>query len=204
MILYSGSSDRDIRKWDKDSDSSINTLKGHRGPVEDLKFSIGQEHLFSCSGDLTIRKWCVQTDTVLLTINNNLTTIYRLLITEDDVWAASADKTVRRYDCLTGREDVKLEHPEQVRSVCITPDLRYLITGCSDENVRVFDLQTEELKGEFFGHWDNITSVHFQPGTSVIHSASLDATIRYWNLTGKRCVCEGANSRRCRKATGGS
>ncbi|KAJ9079053.1 hypothetical protein DSO57_1039522 [Entomophthora muscae] len=183
LILYSGSSDRDIRKWSKGSDSSINTLKGHRGPVEDLKFSIDQQHLFSCSGDLTIRKWCVHTDTVLLIIDNHLTTIYRLLITEDDVWSASADKTARRFDSSTGREDVKLEHPKQVRSLCITPDLRYLITGCSDENVRVFDLQTDTLKGEFFGHWDNVTAVHFQPSSSIICSASLDATIRYWNLS---------------------
>ncbi|KAI0236563.1 hypothetical protein L0F63_002735 [Massospora cicadina] len=188
LILYSGSSDRDIRKWSRESDASLGTLKGHRGPVEDLKLAPDQQHLFSCSGDLTIRKWCVHTDSVILTIDSHLTTVYRLFITAEDIWSASADKTVRRFDQVTGREDVKLDHPDQVRSLCITPDLRYAVTGCSDEKVRVFDLQTESLVGEFYGHWDTVTMVHCHPSSSTIYSASLDATVRAWNLSdaGKR------------------
>lgn len=182
LVVYSGSSDRDIRKWKLNEPSSLATLKGHRGPVEDIKVSLDHEFMYSCSSDGSITKWDVKSDTQLMTFTGHLTTVYRMYLTEEDVWSVSADKTVRRFNMVTGTQDTCFHHPDQVRSLVISSDLRYLITGCRDENVYVYDLQTDLLVGKFQGHWDDVTALLFDKTSHSFYSGSLDATLRIWNL----------------------
>lgn len=72
------------------------------------------------------------------------------------MWTASADKTVRRwntevcdhislkglyhsfYSIQTGKVDTVLEHPDRVKSVAIVGP--YVVTGASDDNIRVWDI----------------------------------------------------------------
>lgn len=40
----------------------------------------------------------------------------------------------------TGKRDLMLEHPEGVRSICITVNNKYVATGGRDDVVRVWDI----------------------------------------------------------------
>lgn len=53
---------------------------------------------------------------------------------------ASFDGTARRFDIQTGVSDVCFQHPEGVKAVYPTENNQLVITGCRDENVRVWDV----------------------------------------------------------------
>lgn len=53
-------------------------------------------------------------------------------------WVASGDKTAKRWEVETGKCEATYEHPDFVKSVAVSG--AYLITGCRDENIRIWDM----------------------------------------------------------------
>jgi len=54
-VMFSGSSDKHIRKWDLRTGKSLQVIEGHSRGIEDLK--VHKDHLYSASSDSTIKKW---------------------------------------------------------------------------------------------------------------------------------------------------
>jgi WD40 repeat protein len=75
-----------------------------------------------------------------------------------------------------------LEHPDFVKCVCVAGSL--VITGARDEQIRVWDSTNGKCMHIFEGHFDEVSSLKVV-GTTL-YSASLDGTIRTWDLNGKK------------------
>jgi WD40 repeat protein len=81
-----------------------------------------------------------------------------------------------------------MEHPAAVESLAIWNDGRLAVTGCSDNILRLWNLDTGELIREFAGHTNpannylSIESVQFSPDGQFILSASVDGTARLWDV----------------------
>ncbi|KAI9293531.1 WD40 repeat-like protein [Neoconidiobolus thromboides FSU 785] len=181
--LISGSSDKELRIYPFDQTKSCRILKGHKGTIEDIKISIDNDFIYTCSGDLKIIQWNIKSDYKIENIfEYHLTTVYKLFLTEDEIWSSSGDKTVKRYSLIENKIDTSFEHPDHVRSIYVTEDNRYCITGGRDEIIRVFDVLNETLLGTFNGHWDEITAITFINKDQKIISASLDGSLRSWLL----------------------
>ncbi|KAI9347040.1 quinon protein alcohol dehydrogenase-like superfamily [Obelidium mucronatum] len=192
LTLLSGSSDNTIKKWDTSSGSLLQTWKGHTRPVESLVLSISQSDdsatsppsvfVFSGSSDTSIRKWDFKTGTEIAVLQGHLTSVYELRLEDDDgqqeLWSVSADKTVKRWNLEAGIPDSSYEHPDFVKCVCVHGS--YVITGCRDENIRVFDLTSEKCINIVEGHFGEVSCLVVAGGR--LWSGSLDATIRSWNL----------------------
>ncbi|MEQ2214767.1 Pre-mRNA-processing factor 19 [Xenoophorus captivus] len=67
-------------------------------------------------------------------------------------------------------------------------DTNKVLTGGADKNVVVFDKNEEQIVATLKGHAKKVTSVIYHPSQSVVFSASPDATIRVWSVTGGNCV----------------
>lgn len=70
-------------------------------------------------------------------------------------------------------------------SVSISPDGKFLIGGCLDQNIRVWSLETGELKEVVEGHKNSVYSVNFSSDGQSFVSASLDKTIKVWSFNDK-------------------
>ncbi|CEP16590.1 hypothetical protein [Parasitella parasitica] len=103
-------------------------------------------------------------------------TIHRYLIT------ASVDKTIKIWEIKTAKvvHTIDLESP--VVSIRYHTENDLLAVVCDDLSIRVIDLETKRTVREFWGHRNRITDFTFSPDSRWIVSASLDGTVRTWDL----------------------
>ncbi|KAJ3062803.1 hypothetical protein HDU98_001346 [Podochytrium sp. JEL0797] len=192
FALLSGASDNTIRKWDTSTARAIQVWSGHTRPVESLVLEVAESqdvgsapslHIYSASSDTSIRKWDLSTGTHLQTLSGHQTTVHSLLLTQQDgdtpeLWSTSADKTVKRWNLEDASADSTFEHPDFVKCVVVWGGC--VVTGCRDENIRVFDLTTEKCINVIEGHFGEVSSLVIASGR--LWSGSLDGTIRSWDL----------------------
>jgi glucose repression regulatory protein TUP1 len=69
-----------------------------------------------------------------------------------------------------------------VRSVCFSPDNQYLAAGAEDKTVKVWDMQSKDLKYSLHGHELDIYSLDFSPDSRFIVSGSGDGKTKIWNM----------------------
>ncbi|KAI9022771.1 WD40-repeat-containing domain protein [Phycomyces nitens] len=179
--LYSGSSDNHIFQWDISADkpSCTAVFKGHSRPVESLSLSPDGRYMFSASTDLTVKKWDLESKICVQTFVGHDTSIYCVKAGEDEIWTASADKSARRWNTETGAVDTVLEHPDRVKSLVLAGP--YIVTGASDDLIRVWDVASGKLVSTIDGHFDEVSAL--AAVGSNIYSVSLDCSLRRWSIT---------------------
>jgi glucose repression regulatory protein TUP1 len=69
-----------------------------------------------------------------------------------------------------------------IRSVCFSPDAKYLATGAEDKVIRVWDIQSGKIKTSFTGHEQDIYSLDYSRNGRFIASGSGDRTVRLWDV----------------------
>ncbi len=67
-------------------------------------------------------------------------------------------------------------------SVALSPDGRTLASGSSDHTVKVWDLQTGELRYTLSGHSDPVNAIAISPSGQTAASGGEDQTIKLWDL----------------------
>ncbi|KAK6528711.1 hypothetical protein TWF694_003952 [Orbilia ellipsospora] len=201
-MLISGSSDASIIIWNPETGAKLYTLKSHpRGvqslaldPVESTRDSVV---FYSAGSTREIKKWTLTADGVKeeCEIVQHETGVNSLRFLgeegEEDLWTASSDMTAKRFEraSLTalGKDvkkgidpDTELWHADFVNDVAMDQTKRWIVTACSDEEVRVWDAASSKLYHKFSGHYDVVTAIAVI-GTELV-SVSLDGTVRIWSL----------------------
>ncbi|CAG8689906.1 22629_t:CDS:2 [Dentiscutata erythropus] len=177
--LFSGSSDKQIRSWNLLTGEPLKVFKKHTRGIEDLTFDEGEAFLFSASSDGHIIKWNPLSGECLQIFEGHLTSVYALKVFDEEMWTASADMTVKRWDLYTGKSDMSLEHPDFVKCLAICGP--YIITGSRDESIRVFDIGSGKLIKVIDGHFDEVSCTAVREKS--LYTGSLDCTLRMWSLT---------------------
>ncbi|KAK6351116.1 hypothetical protein TWF718_004287 [Orbilia javanica] len=199
-MLISASSDTSIIIWNPETTERLHVLKSHPRGVQALAIdpveSTPEKVVFYSAGSKQeIKKWSVTTTKVTeeCEIIQHETGVNSLRFLgeegEQDLWTASSDMTVKRFERsalgnLKGGggvdPDTEIWHKDFVNDVAMDIGGRWVITACSDEEVRVWDAGTSKLYHKFSGHYDVVTAIAVV-GNDLI-SVSLDATVRKWSL----------------------
>lgn len=103
--------------------------------------------------------------------------------------ATGCNRSAQIYDVATGEkicvlqdESIDLNGDLYIRSVCFSPDGKYLATGAEDKLIRVWDIQTRQIRNTFQGHEQDIYSLDFARDGRTIASGSGDRTVRLWDI----------------------
>jgi glucose repression regulatory protein TUP1 len=110
--------------------------------------------------------------------------------------ATGCNRSAQIFDVDTGQmvavlQDNSLgeEGDLYIRSVCFSPDGKYLATGAEDKVIRVWDIATRQIKTEFRGHEQDIYSLDYARNGRLIASGSGDRTVRLWDVeTGQQAM----------------
>ena len=89
------------------------------------------------------------------------------------------------WDVESGKLKGTLEgHTDQVFSVAISPDGRYVAAGGWDNTVRVWELRSGELLQTFHGHEQLPLDLAFSPdGNTLASAGGWDGTTRLWDVS---------------------
>ncbi|KAK1264557.1 hypothetical protein QJS04_geneDACA015656 [Acorus gramineus] len=73
-------------------------------------------------------------------------------------------------------------HYFDVNSIAYSPDSQMLATGADDNKIKVWTVSSGSCFVTFSEHTNAVTAVHFMAGNHSLLSASLDGTVRAWDL----------------------
>lgn len=103
--------------------------------------------------------------------------------------ATGCNRSAQIYDVTTGEkicvlqdDSIDLNGDLYIRSVCFSPDGKYLATGAEDKIIRVWDIQQRIIRTSFTGHEQDIYSLDFARDGHTIASGSGDRTVRLWDI----------------------
>ena len=121
---------------------------GHDGPVYGVTISVCDRHLLSCGFDRTVRRWSLQTRGPLMVYQAHAAPIwdvkfaplgsYFLTNSADrsaKLWLLKNDKPLRIFVSQGG-------HLSSVEAAEFHPNMHYVATGGSDEQVILWDVQS--------------------------------------------------------------
>ncbi len=103
--------------------------------------------------------------------------------------ATGCNRSAQIFDVVTGQKLFTLQDESvdavgdlYIRSVCFSPDGRYLATGAEDKLIRVWDIASRTIRNTFAGHEQDIYSLDFARDGRTIASGSGDRTVRLWDI----------------------
>ncbi|KIK68449.1 hypothetical protein GYMLUDRAFT_215061 [Collybiopsis luxurians FD-317 M1] len=103
--------------------------------------------------------------------------------------ATGCNRTAQIYDVKTGFKTCVLVDDTvgksgdlYIRSVCFSPDGKFLATGAEDKQIRIWDIQRKKIRNIFDGHQQEIYSLDFSADGRLIVSGSGDKTARIWDM----------------------
>ncbi len=172
--------------------------------------------LIASSSDTTIVLWEVQSATAKSEFSESPAQhgYYALAFSPDETTlAAASGSTIDVWDVASGKKRFFWQNraiqvsspdtPQEINAIAYSPRGNSLATGDSDNNIRLWDIQSGTLQGTFtsppssttpyrqFLHSDSglaiygITSLAFSPDGKLLVSGSADNYVRIWNVDGR-------------------
>ncbi len=102
--------------------------------------------------------------------------------------STSLDGTINFYDFGRGVHTTRMRLLAPINSMVYHRSSDLLAVALDNLSVTVIDLTTKKKIRELWGHSNRITSLDFTPNGRWIISASLDSTIRTWDLPTGGCI----------------
>ena len=187
QVLSAG--DQTVRLWDTTTGKEIWQMTGHKGPVVRVVFG-PEGRAISGGTDGTVRVWDLQTGKQAAVLTGH-TSVVRFVAYSDKAKVAatsSYDGSIRLWNLETGKEVRTLaEHrgPDDLMSLCISPDGKYLLAPAVDLSLRLVEVATgKEIKRIKTAH---AYCAAFSPdGKRIVSGGYVDNTVGVWDIeTGK-------------------
>lgn len=185
-LLAAGLLNGEIVLWDTATGDEVQRLEGHTDAVWTLLFTDDGSRLLSVSDDQTARVWDTASWEVTrqydhasgiwaaaLSPDNNL---FATGTVEGEItfWNFDSTTPVRVID--RGTDNRQME----VLDLDFSPDGAYLVSGESDNHVRVWEVATGALAADLAGHHGKVGGVAYSRDGRYIISAGYDNQVFVW------------------------
>ncbi|KAJ5986656.1 hypothetical protein N7451_011021 [Penicillium sp. IBT 35674x] len=176
ISLASGSSDGTLKLWDTHNGRCFKIIKGHRGPVSEVRISQGCQLLASASLDSTIKIWDLKSASYSVAFSHDS----KLLISSSldqklKLWKTGTWECLQTFGGSTT--------PGSIYSPKFSHDSRLVASGSRDDTVILWDTSSGQRIHSFSGHRDSVYSTAFSHDSQRLASASSDRTVRIWDAT---------------------
>ncbi len=146
--IASGSDDNTVRLWDAQSGEAGHTLEGHTGSVWSVMYSPSGQQIASGSRDHTVRLWDAHSGALEYTLQGHTDVVWSVVYSPsgNQIASVSLDKTVRLWDTTSGQcLTVVRDFQGSINSLAWKEiaNRTYLVTGCADKSVRVWQVIEE-------------------------------------------------------------
>ncbi|ORX52668.1 WD40 repeat-like protein [Hesseltinella vesiculosa] len=163
----------------------IQTLKGHKGPVNVIRYNVHGQYCVSGGRDRSVRLWNPKTGNHLYSYEGHGREVLGVSVSRDNAKLAScsADKAVILWDVSTGQLQRKFtDHWERVNAVDFNDDNSLLISGSFDSTLRIWDLRSSNFHAiqVIEDAKDSIMSLQVR-GTEIICGCN-DGKLRTYDL----------------------
>ncbi len=109
--------------------------------------------------------------------------IFDLKYTKNTLFASTAGGSVFVIDLKGLTVLQQLNHSNKsARCISINTGAGEFAVGYSDHIIRIFDLETYQLKHELTGHTNSVFTVAYHPHKPILLSGGRDANMRLWNM----------------------
>jgi|GEM_PF-319197 len=190
--LFSGGADKIVRAWDlADTRMPQRQYSGHTAAINAVASSADGKLLASAGDDETIRFWDQNNGQQTALIGAHAGPVTSLTFhNSGQVLSASADGSVKLWQPLSSRLSQSgggegggklLAHPGQVTSAVLSPDGAHLLTGCSDKQVRLWNVSNGQVERPFAGPSLGVLCVAMNPAGTQVAAGSADKTLFVWN-----------------------
>lgn len=166
----------------------IMKLTGHSAEVFSVKFSPGDgQVLASSSHDKQILLWRTYGEAcenyMMLSGHKNAVLEVAWFTDGEKLLSCSADKTVRAWDAVVGKQIKKLnEHDNFVNGVApLRRGGPLFVTGSDDATVKVWDMRVKKAVASFAEKFQ-VCAVAFGDAGDTVYSGGLDNAVKAWDL----------------------
>ena len=191
--FISGSKDCTLRLWDLSSGECLKIFDDHSDDVNAVVVTPDGKSVVSGSSDCSLRLWDLHTGKCMRTYDehpacNQMHYLNRLIRSSNYEFAYHDYLVNLAHDVTYDSENCRFfGHADSVRSVTVTPNGKYIISGSNDNTLRLWNLRTGKCLWLFGGRRGGIgTSVRavlVSPDGSYAISGS--SKIQYWKISNK-------------------
>ncbi len=197
--ILSASDDHTLCLWDATSGRAVRTFDGHAQRVTAVSTTADGAWALSGSDDFSLKLWEVKTGRCVKTINTP-GTVFSVALSADGtraLWACSGsdnflgvDNTLLQvWDLERDRRLGVFEgHRNAAKSVALSADGRWAVSGGDDQTVRVWDATTGACRRVLEGHEHYVATVCVSADGQRALSGSWDQTMRLWDTATGRCL----------------
>ncbi len=196
-LLASAADDAMIQIWDIESITRLKTLRGHVGPIGDIRFFPGGKRLVAGTRQQpnkdygpvhnNAKVWDVESAKVVFELKGHQSAVPAVAISQDGTRIAtgSRDKTVKVWDSNSGEllKTITGNSAGGVTAVAICSE-NQCVAAASGTAIRLFDIDSGNLIRKFSGHVANIHAIAFDSSGSRLISAGggFDNSVKVWNV----------------------
>ena len=174
--------------------NAIYTFTDHTSSVLTARWSPDGYRIASGGFDTTVRVWDAFGGSSPLIYPNHKNDVWSVSWSPNGKYIASAswDKTVRVWDSTSVNTTLNVfsDYTDGINSVVWSPppEGKYIATGGYDKLVLIRDPFQTSLVNKLQGHIDAVKSVSWSPNGKFIASASLDNTVKIWDVSNANMI----------------
>jgi len=189
-LVLTGGMDFNSIIFNRTTGKIVDTLKGHKKRVTEVKFHSDEKLILTASADATTMLWQPNEQGkyhVSHTLSDHKGEVTALTLHPSGAYfvTASSDKSWCFYDIETAtcRQQVSDEKfAGGYNRISFHPDGLILGAGTSDSLVRIFDVRARKNVATFKGHVGPVTAVAFSQNGYHLSTGDEEGTIKFWDL----------------------
>lgn len=183
-LVVTASFDFTARIWDFGTQNEVAVLDAHEGPVTSAVFSLDGKHVVTTSDDKTAIIWTAPDGKLVRRLEGHGHKVMTAAVSADGTQIATGawDKTVRIWSMATGETVRVIQASAPVNDVAFVNGGTWVAAGGHDGKIGMWSIADGRLQGVLEGHRQGITKLSPLPGGNRLLSASIDRTLRLWDV----------------------